>query len=151
MNVLQVVFIIVVIIFVFISVGLTVYFFTNLYLKRKATSEIKKERIPPQNYAEKVGLQCPDGYILTNSDPTKKTHLCKNVFQVPVKNETKCYTGNISDKTIQFNDLDWSKLDSKTFILPDDTPGRDTICKFKKDCGSEWTGVNTMNGWVQCT
>lgn len=142
-------------IFILISVGLTVFFFTSLYMKKRSSQELGRMRSPPRAYAEFIGLKCPDGFSYIGPDPGRENyHLCKNELNVPVRADT-CYADK-DRKIISVPDLDWSQLSEKDYTFPSDARGVSQICDYMKDCGPsagvspEWTGVNTQNGWIQC-
>lgn len=155
MNGITAVFGVFILIFVLISVGLTIFFFTSIYMKRVSSEELARERTPPRHYAEYVGLKCPDGFSYMGPDPSRKGyHLCKNELNVPVV-ANSCYT-DATQKMISLPDLDWNQLSTKDYRFPSNGQGVSEICDYMKNCGPatgvapEWTGVNSQNGWIRC-
>lgn len=155
MNGLTGIFGIFLLIFILISVGLTVFFFTSLYMKKATSDELARERNPPRGFAEYIGLKCPDGFSYMGKDPeTEGNHLCRNELNVPVR-ATTCYK-DAANKVVSFPDLNWQQLSAKDSKFPSDAKGVAQICNYMKDCGPaagvspEWTGVNSQNGWIQC-
>lgn len=151
---------IIVFIVVLIAVALTAYFFANLYEQRKSQQTILLNRNPPRQYAQYVGLVCPDGWENSGPDTTDATsHLCKNIANVPVNitNQQHCYNKDIPTKISSFKNLDWTKLDihNSNFSTTDPKPpGVADIMSFVNQCGpttntpAVWSGVNTQNGWI---
>lgn len=151
---------IIVLVVVLIAVALTAYFFANMYEQRKSRETVFMNRNPPRQFAEHIGLVCPDGWESAGPDPTDANrHLCKNVLHVPVNtaNQAQCYNRDATAKLTSFENLDWSKMNNDTFTFPTTDPkpaGVNDIMNFVNQCGPStnipavWTGVNTQNGWI---
>lgn len=153
-----------ILLFVLISVGLTVFFFTSMYMRKASSAQLARERNPPRSYAEYVGLKCPDGFTYAGVDPQdSKKHLCKNVLGVMIhegtdsNNNPICGNYDAQTKLAKFTNLDWNQLSPKDYQFPRNADGVDDICNFVSQCGptsgkrAQWTGVDTQNGWVRCS
>ena len=122
-------------IFVWIFAAFGLVFLTGVILYYIA-KQIKKYKPPEQpiwpdaSYMEKIGAQCPTGWIYRGSNDGK--NICQNYHKVPVEDKT-CYATNMANERISYFDTitDWDKCQ--------DDPGKcyplKSRCDWIRKCG----------------
>jgi hypothetical protein len=148
-----------------IILGVVLAFFGILFLllivyivkSNKAKSGLtgNSVKMPPLEYMQKIGSNCPDYWVYKGADPAKAGYsLCENVFNIPTQKNNECYDSDKIEARIKsFKD---ANMDANGKM---DSEAEKQRCKFVNQCGptsemkASWLGISSEQmspGYVNC-
>jgi hypothetical protein len=133
-------------------------YYLYTYFKKKQFQASIAHMNPPPSYMQNIGINCPDYWVNMGTDSNGNV-MCKNSFNIPVNDQTKCksnmtFTKVPSDRTWEFGNPNGlkslSNSDKYKFVNNSVTPDGVTRCNWINQCGPSssiqgiWQGVNEI-------
>jgi hypothetical protein len=137
---------------VFALIGFLTVLLVVIYLMKKGADKSQAQKsnkaYPPNEYMRQVGKYCPDYWTQVGTDKDGN-YRCKNTFNIPVRNDDKCYNGNPQDNENKVKTFD-SISEWPIVNVPEGNVDQtlDKRCKWLSNCGSapnlkaSWIGVS---------
>ena len=140
-----------------VIISYSVYYLYKYYEHKQFKKDIG-EMNPPPSYLQNVGLSCPDYWVNMGNDSNGNI-ICKNSFNVPVGNQTKCpskmsFTSLPAKKTWEYGNPNGLKslsdVERYNFLNDSTVPNGMTRCDWINNCGPSpsvqgiWQGVNEI-------